>query len=64
MTEAAKEARREYIRQWRKRNPDKMRRYAEAHWERKAQQTKETTTEETRGTDAKNDCRNVGPGCK
>lgn len=54
MTDAAKEARRAYMRQWRKNNraaireyqrnwrdanPDKVRGHSESFWERKAQQT-------------------------
>lgn len=36
LTEQAKEARREYKRQWARRNPDKVRAQQERHWERKA----------------------------
>lgn len=45
MTEAALNARREYLRAWRKANPDKVKRYSETFWERKvaAQQTEKKT---------------------
>ena len=36
MTEAAKAKRAEYLRAWRARNPDKVKAYEEAKWERKA----------------------------
>ena len=36
MTEAAKQARREYKRQWNKRNRDKCRAAEQRYWERKA----------------------------
>ena len=36
LTEQARQARREYKRQWAKRNPDKIRAQQERHWERKA----------------------------
>lgn len=35
--ERAKELQREYLRQWRKRNKDKMRKYATNYWLRKAE---------------------------
>lgn len=38
MTEAAREARREYKRQWNQRNKDKVREAQARYWERKAQQ--------------------------
>ena len=62
MTEAAKEARRAYIREWRRKNPDKMRRYTETHWERVALRAKTTT--KTEETDNKNDCGNIEPGSR
>lgn len=34
----AEEARREYFRQWRKRNPDKVKKHARDYWERKARE--------------------------
>lgn len=36
MTDAAKEARRQYQRQWNKKNPDKVRAAQARYWERKA----------------------------
>lgn len=36
MTEAAKAARRKYINEWKKNNPDKVRAQVERYWERKA----------------------------
>lgn len=36
--ERAREAQRQYLREWRKRNPAKVRAYNEAYWKRKAQQ--------------------------
>lgn len=41
MTAAAKEARASYMREWRKRNPQKQREYDAAKWERKAEQLKQ-----------------------
>lgn len=38
LTEAAKEARRAYKRQWAKRNPEKIRAQQARYWERKAAQ--------------------------
>ena len=38
MTDAAIQARREYNRQWRAKNPDKVKQYKVNHWEKKAQQ--------------------------
>ena len=38
MNEAAKEARRAYKRQWQRNNPDKVKAYQEAYWNRKAQE--------------------------
>ncbi len=36
ISEAAREAKNAYWREWAKKNPDKIRRYHEAYWERKA----------------------------
>jgi len=36
MSEAAREARRAYMRKWRAANKDKQREYARRHWEKKA----------------------------
>ena len=38
---AAKELQREYLRSWRKRNPDKVKAYNRSYWERKAKKSKE-----------------------
>ena len=38
MTKEAKAARAKYMREWRKKNPDKQREYNARKWERKAQQ--------------------------
>lgn len=38
MNEAAKAARREYIREWNRKNPDKLREYRERYWTKKAQE--------------------------
>ena len=38
MTEAAKQARREYKREWNRRNADKVREAQARYWEKKAQQ--------------------------
>ena len=37
MTDAAKEARRKYDREWRKNHPEAVRRYRIRYWERKAE---------------------------
>lgn len=39
MTEEAKEARRQYKREWNKRNADKVKRYNENYWQHKAEGT-------------------------
>lgn len=38
MTNAAKEAQREYTRRWRRANPDKVRDYNARYWEKKAKE--------------------------
>lgn len=38
ITEAAKEARREYHREWQKRNRDKVKQYHDKYWNKKAEQ--------------------------
>ncbi len=40
MTEEAKQIRREYQKQWRQQNRDKIRKAEERHWEKKAAQAK------------------------
>lgn len=41
MTQEAKAARAAYMREWRRRNKDKLRSYGERYWERKAQKAAE-----------------------
>lgn len=41
MTEAARQARRNYVNAWKKRNPDKVRAQNERYWERKAKAAQE-----------------------
>lgn len=48
MSEQAKEARRDYIKKWRRRNPDKMRAYNVSYWERKAECLQEWKAERIR----------------
>lgn len=43
--ERAREAQRQYLREWRKRNPAKVRAYNEAYWKRKAQRMQESADE-------------------
>lgn len=38
MTDEAKAARREYMRQWAREHPEKLKEYKQNYWERKAQQ--------------------------
>lgn len=35
--ELAKELQRQYLREWRAKNPDKLRAYAKSYWQRKAE---------------------------
>lgn len=42
MSEAAREARRAYKREWNRRNPDKVKAAQERYWNRKAQQAQQT----------------------
>jgi hypothetical protein len=42
MTDEAKAARNAYLREWRRRNPDKVRRQHERHWERQAEKRKQS----------------------
>lgn len=44
MTEAAKEARRQYKREWNRKNKDKVRESQRRYWERKAAAQQETDT--------------------
>jgi len=38
---AVAEVRREYYRQWRSKNPDRVKRYNEEYWKRRAEKNKE-----------------------
>lgn len=42
VSDAARMAQREYARQWRRKNPDKVREKNRRYWERKAQQMQES----------------------
>ena len=46
MNDKAREARREYMRQWRRKHPEKTKQYIAAYWDRIAQ--KQTSGKETR----------------
>lgn len=41
MSDEARKARNEYMRQWRKNNPDKVRAIKDRHWEKKAKEQEE-----------------------
>lgn len=41
LSEEAKEARRAYLRKWRRENPEKVKEQRRRHWERKAQEMRE-----------------------
>ena len=43
--EQAREIQRQYLREWRRKNKDKVRKYNEAYWRRKAQQMRDTESE-------------------
>lgn len=52
MTEQAKAAMRAYRREWRRKNPDKVKAYQEKYWEKKAaQQAQETQFDEEKHDD-------------
>ena len=36
LSEAAREAQRQYVNEWRRKNPDKLKQYRVNYWERKA----------------------------
>ncbi len=46
LEQKAREAQRDYQRQWRKRNPDKVREKNRRYWEKKAQQQAEKGVDE------------------
>ena len=48
LTEAAKEAKRAYLREWRKRNKAKQREYENRYWERKAEEMEQKANEDGR----------------
>lgn len=55
MNEAAKEARRKYVREWQRNNKDKVKAAQERYWTRKAQAAAEqATTAEEINEDGKN----------
>lgn len=41
MSDKAREAQREYLREWRKKNPDKVKAQSRRYWERKAEKLKQ-----------------------
>ena len=43
MSERARQLRNESMRQWKKKNPDRVRQYNETYWEKKARQESEMT---------------------
>ena len=45
LSQEAKEARNAYYREWRKKNPEKMKRYQENYWKKKAQEIQEEEEE-------------------
>lgn len=51
LTDAAREAQRAYMREWRKRNPDRVREINKRYWENQAKRVREKRGE----TDAKKD---------
>ena len=52
MTDAAKEARRAYKRAWNKANPDKVKKHQENYWQKRAEQSAQTTASEPIDTTA------------
>lgn len=50
MTEAAKEARRAYKREWNKKNKDKVKAAQERYWERRATRQEDIAEDETENT--------------
>ena len=43
LSQEAKQARREYLREWRRSRPEKVREYNQRYWERKAQEQKQAS---------------------
>ena len=60
MNEAAKEARRAYKRQWQRDNPDKVKKYIERYWEKKAREAAEAA--EAAGNDPQQGAKADAPG--
>lgn len=50
MTEAAKEARRAYKREWNRRNKDKVKAAQERYWNKRAEEAAEAIAKQTAGT--------------
>lgn len=50
MSDEAKAARRQYRKEWYRRNPDKQREYTARYWERKAKEMQTRAADETRET--------------
>lgn len=44
LEEAAAQARRDYVNQWRKKNPEKVKKYNADYWRRKAEKNKKEAT--------------------
>lgn len=51
MTEAAKEARRAYKREWNRRNPEKVKAAQERYWKRKAEKAQQTQDHQEAATE-------------
>lgn len=54
LTAEARAARAKYMREWRKKNPDKQREYEAKKWERKGQQIREAREAAENGKEAVN----------
>lgn len=48
MTEEARKAAAEYMREWRKKNPEKQEEYRRAYWQRKAEEARQREAEFTK----------------
>ena len=51
MTKKAAEARRQYKREWAKRNPEKIREYQERYWNKRAEETETASQPDTKETE-------------
>lgn len=47
MSEAAKQAQREYMNNWRKNNPEKVKRYNKKYWEKRAKELEDIQSKES-----------------